>query len=168
MRTISVKLFWFWTSGSGGDFIWRYFLSRALEAPFLAEQNHLCNSGRGHHKEQFCEMVLNSDQWFRRCSLKKFLIYSYGGSFVWWSGPIYAVWVESTIRNISVILFWIWTSGSGGAVDQRYFLTRALAALCSAGRNSLCNFGRGYHKNQFYGIFLNLDQLFRRSRFKDF
>ena len=32
MRTISVKLFWFWTSGSG-DFIQRYFLSRALLTP---------------------------------------------------------------------------------------------------------------------------------------
>ena len=82
MRTISVKLFWFWTSGSG-DFIWRYFLSRALAAPFSAEQNHLCNFGRGHHEEDFCELILNLDQmsfkdishldkWFRRrCHLKK-------------------------------------------------------------------------------------------------
>ena len=31
MGSIFVKLFWFWISGSGGDFIWRNFLSRALE-----------------------------------------------------------------------------------------------------------------------------------------
>ena len=28
----------------------------------------MCNYGRGHNKEQFCEIVLNLDQWFnRRC-----------------------------------------------------------------------------------------------------
>ena len=33
----------------------------------------LCNFGRGYHEEQFCEIVLNLDQWFRRCHLKDFL-----------------------------------------------------------------------------------------------
>ena len=28
--------------------------------------NHLCNIGRRHHEEQFCEIILNLDQWFRR------------------------------------------------------------------------------------------------------
>ena len=51
--TISVKLFRFWSSGSG-DFILRYFLSRALPTPFSAEQNLLCIFGRGHHEEHFC------------------------------------------------------------------------------------------------------------------
>ena len=32
----------------------RQFLSRALAAP-LAGRNHLCNFGRRHHEEQFCE-----------------------------------------------------------------------------------------------------------------
>ena len=26
------------------------------------EQNHLCNFGRVHHEEQFCEIILNLDQ----------------------------------------------------------------------------------------------------------
>ena len=40
-----------------------------------AEQKHLCNSGGKHHMEQFCEINLNLDQWFRsRCCLKIFLI----------------------------------------------------------------------------------------------
>ena len=40
-----------------------------------AEHNHLYNFSRGHHEEQFCEIVLNLDNWFRRrCCLKKFLI----------------------------------------------------------------------------------------------
>ena len=33
-----------------------------------AERNHLFNFGRRHHKEQFCEIILNLDQWFRRRS----------------------------------------------------------------------------------------------------
>ena len=41
----------------------------------LAQWNHLCNFGRGHHEENFCEIILNLDQWFsRRCGLKIFLI----------------------------------------------------------------------------------------------
>ena len=38
------------------------------------ERKHLCNFGRRHHKEQFCEIILNLDQWFRRrCCLRYFL-----------------------------------------------------------------------------------------------
>ena len=32
-----------------------------------------CNFGRGHHEEYFCEIILNFDQWFKRCHLKDFL-----------------------------------------------------------------------------------------------
>ena len=44
--------------------------------PFcLAEQNQLCNFGRWHHEEQFCEIILKLDQLFRMiCHLKIFLI----------------------------------------------------------------------------------------------
>ena len=43
-----------------------------LWRPFrLAEENHLYNFVRGYHEEQFFEIVLNLDQWFRRrCRLK--------------------------------------------------------------------------------------------------
>ena len=37
------------------------------------EWNSVCNFGRRHHKAQFSEIVLNLDQWFRRCRLKVFL-----------------------------------------------------------------------------------------------
>ena len=38
------------------------------------EQNHLCNFGRLHYEEHFCEFILNLAQWFRRRSrLKDFL-----------------------------------------------------------------------------------------------
>ena len=30
------------------------------------EWNHLCNYSRGYNKEQFCEIILNLDQWLRR------------------------------------------------------------------------------------------------------
>ena len=33
----------------------------------------MCNFGKGHHKEHFCEIILNLGQWFRRCHLKDFL-----------------------------------------------------------------------------------------------
>ena len=34
--------------------------------------------GRVHHEEQFCDIILNLDQWFRRCHLKTFLFLSSG------------------------------------------------------------------------------------------
>ena len=120
MGNIHVKLYEICTSGSGGDVIWRHFLSRALAAPLFsglkpfvqywkkaswettlwdyfefgpvvqeempfkgisylelwqpfcsAEYNHLCNFGRGYQEEQFCEIILNLGQWFRRRYLLK-------------------------------------------------------------------------------------------------
>ena len=45
-----------------------------LWRPFcLAEQIHLSNFGSEHHEDQFCEIILNLDQWFRSCCLKNFL-----------------------------------------------------------------------------------------------
>ena len=42
---------------------------------FLAQRNHLCNFGRGHREEQFCGIILNMDQWFRKIyRFKIFLI----------------------------------------------------------------------------------------------
>ena len=71
----------------------------------LVEQNHLCNYGRRYHEEQFCEIILNLDQWFGRCRLKIFLIWSSGGSFVQWSETNCAILVEGIKRNNSVIFF---------------------------------------------------------------
>ena len=37
--------------------------------------NHLCNFGsRVAYEEQFCEIILNLDQWIKRCHLKNFLL----------------------------------------------------------------------------------------------
>ena len=38
-----------------------------LWQPFYsAERNHLCNFGRGCYEIQFCEIILNLGQWFKR------------------------------------------------------------------------------------------------------
>ena len=89
-----------------------------LWQPFCsAEQNHLCNFGREYLEEQFCEIILNLDQWFRRrCVLKIFLIWSFGDHFVHLSRTICAILVECIMRNNSVKIFWTWTSGSRGDV----------------------------------------------------
>ena len=45
-----------------------------LWQPFCsAERNHLCNFGRWYQEEQFCEIISDFGQWFRRCLLKDFL-----------------------------------------------------------------------------------------------
>ena len=43
-----------------------------LWQPFCsAERNHSCKFGRGYYEEQYCEIILNLGQWFRkRCRLK--------------------------------------------------------------------------------------------------
>ena len=40
-----------------------------------AEQNHLCNFERCHHEQQFCDIILNLDQWSRRRSCLKDISY---------------------------------------------------------------------------------------------
>ena len=87
-------------------------------APFFSGvEPHLCNSGRVHNEEQFCEIILNLDQWIRRrCRLKTFIIKSTGGIFARRSGTICAILVECIMRNNSVKLFRIWISRSGGNV----------------------------------------------------
>ena len=47
-----------------------------LWGPFCSAERKICVSifGRRHHEEQFCKIILNLDQWFRRrCHLKDFL-----------------------------------------------------------------------------------------------
>ena len=64
--------------------------------------NILINFDRRHHEEYFCEIILNLDQWFKRCCLKIFLNYISGSPFVWHSQTICAILVEGIMRNISV------------------------------------------------------------------
>ena len=44
---------------------------KILQPICSADQIHLCNFDRRYHEEQFCEIIFNLDQWFRRkCRLK--------------------------------------------------------------------------------------------------
>ena len=71
-----------------------------LWLPFCyGEQNHLCNFGRGYQEEQFCEIILNLDQCFRRCVLKISLIQSSGGPYVQRSRTICAFLKDAIMRN---------------------------------------------------------------------
>ena len=38
-----------------------------------AQCNYLSNFGRGYYEEQFCIIIMNLGQWFRRFRLKEFL-----------------------------------------------------------------------------------------------
>ena len=78
-----------------------------LWQPFcLADRNHLRNFGRRNHEKQFCEFLLNFDQWFRRkCILNVFLIWSSDSPVVQQSVTMCAILVEGIQRNNSVKLF---------------------------------------------------------------
>ena len=39
------------------EYIYISYLDTTLPTPFLAEKNHLCNFGRGHHEEHFSEII---------------------------------------------------------------------------------------------------------------
>ena len=58
-----------------------------LWQPFCSvECNHLCNFSIGYQEEQFCEIILNLGQGFRRrCLLEDFFIWSSGDPTVQWS-----------------------------------------------------------------------------------
>ena len=49
-----------------------------------------------------CVVVLNLGQWFRKCFYFYFSIFSCGGHFVYKSGTICIILVESIMRNIFV------------------------------------------------------------------
>ena len=81
--------------------------------PFcLTRQNLSFNFGRGHHIEQFCEIILNLDRWFR-CPLKTFLIYSSGSTFILPSGTIWngfefgTVVKEMSFKDSSYLESWL-------------------------------------------------------------
>ena len=86
-------------------------LSYSSVSPFVWQSGTICaillegNFGKGHYEEHFCEIILHLDQWFRRYGLMIFLIYSFGGNFVQWSGIVCAILGAGIMRNISVNLF---------------------------------------------------------------
>ena len=57
------------------EMLFKDILYLELWMPFcLTEQSNLCIFCRSHYQEQFCKIILNLDQWFRRrCRSKTFL-----------------------------------------------------------------------------------------------
>ena len=75
-------------------------------ALLFSEAEPFVQFDRRHHEKQFCEILSNLDQWYkRRCCLKIFLIWSSGGPFVQRSRTICAILVEGIIWNNSVNSF---------------------------------------------------------------
>ena len=78
----------------------------------------------------FVKLLYILDYWSRRRSYSKtFLIWSFGGSIVQWSGTICAKLVEDTIGDSSVKLTCFWDSGSGGNSVKRRFFASALVVI---------------------------------------
>ena len=72
--------------------------------PFCsAEQNQLCNLVEGIIRNNSAKCFLNLDQWFKRCRLKIFLIWSSGG--VQQGETTCAILVEVIMKNNYVNLF---------------------------------------------------------------
>ena len=61
MRNNSVKLFWIWASGSGGDIVKKISYLELCWPSCSVEQNHLYNCERGHHEKVYlCVSKLGS------------------------------------------------------------------------------------------------------------
>ena len=88
----------------------------------------ISNVDRGHHEEQFCVIALSLDQWFRRrCRLKAFYLEPWRPLCSVEQNHLCNV-LECAMRNNSVNLISIQTSGSGRDMAKIYFLFRVLVA----------------------------------------
>ena len=80
-----------------------------------AKYSYLCNLGRGYYEEQFCEIILNLGQWFKsRCCLKISYLKLFGPSCSVERNHLCNF--EGIMGNLHVMLYEIWTSGSGDVV----------------------------------------------------
>ena len=136
----------------------------------------LCNFGRSHHEEHFCEIILNLNQWFRRKSLKDI-------SYLELWQPLCSrsrnhlcnfgrrhheeqfceiifnldQWFK---RRCRLKIFIIWSSG--GPFVQWSRTIYAILVKCIMRNNHLWNFESGHHGEHSCEVILNLDQWFRR------
>ena len=70
--------------------------------------------------------------------------------------------------NIHVKLYEVWTSGLGGDVVKRYFLSGALAVPLFSGAEPFVQFSRGYYEKQFCEIYFEFGQMVpEEMSFKD-
>ena len=112
------------------------FLSGALAAFYSAEQNHLFNFSRGCYEEQFCEIILNLDWWFRRrCRLKIFLNWRSG---VQGSRTICAFWQRVSREQFCEIILHLYKWFK--KCHLKDFLSGALMALVLGGAEPFMQF----------------------------
>ena len=167
MGKIHLKLYGIWTSGSEGGCPLKTFFPIPLAAPlFSGPEPFVCNIGRSYHEEQFCEIILNMNKWFRRnCRLKVFLIWSSGSSFVRRSVTICAILVEGIMRNNSLKLYWIWVSGSDVVLKISYL--ELWWPSCVVERNHLCNFKKRASWGTFMCSYMKFGQAVQEMSLKD-
>ena len=77
-------------------------------ALLLAEQNYLCNLCKGHHKKQFCEIILNLDRWFSRISCLKDFFRALAALMFSGAEQFMQFLIEGIMGNIHVKLFFDW------------------------------------------------------------
>ena len=143
------------------QFWWRAFCS--------VEQAHLCNCGKRHYKQHFCEITLNVDQWYRRRCLKYFYL------LLWWP---FCLVRQNHLCNCGRGLYEKHFCEIILSLDQ-WFKRYSLKIFLSTARDSgpfvwlsgtICAIlVEGNMRNIFCEISLNLDQWFmRRCRLKYF
>ena len=126
----------------------------------------MCKFGRRHYKEQFCEIILNLDRWFRgRCRLKVFLIWSSVSPFVQLNHLCNFGRRHHEEQFCEIVLNLDWWFRK--RCRLKLLLIRLVAPF-TAEWNHLYNFEGIMQEEQFCEIILILDQWFREMSFKIF
>ena len=106
------------------------------------ERNHLCNFGRWYYEDQCCEIILNLNQWFRRCLKRHFLsgalaalLFSQEEPFVQFGRGYQEEQFCEIILNLDQ---WF-----GRRCHLKYFLSGALVALVFSGAKPFMQFWLG-------------------------
>ena len=118
-----------------------------LWRPFCSgEQNHLCNFGRSHHKEQFCEIISYLELWPPFCSAEPIYLCNFDRGY-------------SEVQFCEIIL----------NLDEWFrrchlkdYLSGALVAIVFSGAEPYVQFCRGHYGEHTCEVILNLDQWFKR------
>ena len=130
----------------------------------------MSNFGRQSPKEHSCIIISKSMHWLRKRSrLKVFSILSSGSHLVQRSGTVWAILVDSHVRNIPVKLFQNLSTDLAEEVLKSLFLFIALVAILFNVAERLSNFGRGSSKEHSCEIISKSIHWFRRrNRLKVF
>ena len=114
---------------------------KRLQPLCSVEQNHLCKFNRRHHEEQFCENILNLDQWFRKNVILRYFL-SEALAVILFSGAYHLCkfcreYQEEQFCEIILNL----DQSFRRRCHLKYFLSRALATLVFCGAEPFMQFG---------------------------